>query len=334
MKKRYVTVFLMVMLSICACQQSEENKNVTAPAIEKNGEEFETIIFDEPDEFYAKGVVDCIFDDAGEYPCYYLLMKEGGKLHIKYYLFDLKEGWKEESVSWTNELELQEGESLKSLFADSSENHYAYISNDQREGKLFCYFKNGEKSSLDIKKVFDVYPELDFFTLSLTKDDKLVFFFCDNDDPEWNDAMGKVVIYDPSTETVVAANENIDPLLSVFGTNDYVYFVSEAQKGVMGKDLKENIVSRFISCQGVTGDGSSRISIRDDKGYICSSKGLYGGGFEDKEWELIVPAEKYNKVNGEQWKVSGFMKVPGDDNEFLINLYEEESGVSKWVYCY
>lgn len=334
MKEKHIVVFLIVLLCVCACEQPKENINVTAPAIEKNEEEFETIIFEEPDEFYAKGVVNCIFGDNGEYPCYYLLINEGKKMHIKYYLLDLKEGWKEESVPWIDKFELQAGEELDALFTDSSENYYAYVSNNQRIGMLYCYSKNMEKRTLDITKVFDVYPELDFFTLSLTNDDKLVFFFGDNDKPEWNDAMSKVVLYDPITETVIATNEKIDPLLSVFGPDNSVYYVAEAQKGIMGKNLKENIVSKFISCEGITGDGSSRITIRDDKGYLCSSKGLYGGSFDDKEWKQIIPAETYNKMDGEQWKVSGFMKVPGDDKEFLLNLYEEESGVSKWVYCY
>lgn len=334
MKGKCIVVFLIVSLCVCACEQSEQDRNATAPVIEKNEDGFETMIFEEPDDFYTKDAVECIFDDNGEYPCYYLLISEGKKMRIKYYLFDLKEGWKEEPVPWIDKLELQTGEKLGALFADSSENYYAYISNNERIGKLYCYSKNIEKRTLDIRKVFDVYSELDFFTLSITNDDKLVFFFSDNENPEWNDAMSKVVLYDPITETVVATNENIDPLLSVFGPDDSVYYVTEAQKGVMGKNLKENIASTFISCEGITDDGSSRISIRDDKGYLCSSKGLYGGSFDDKEWKQIIPAETYNKVDGRQWKVSGFMKVPGDDKEFLLNLYEEESGASKWVYCY
>lgn len=331
--KKFFLVWAFV-LCLCACGRLDENKDTTNPGIRKGESEFEKIVFDEPGEFYDKNTIDCIFGDNGEIPCYFLLIDEGGKTRIKFYLLDLEEGWKEDSLSWLDNFELQQGEKLKSLFADSLNNFYAYVSNDQRMGKLYCFSDNVQRRSLDIGKVFEVYPELDFFTVHVTYDDRLAFFFTDSDNPYWNDAMDKVVIYDPITETVVGKNEEIDPLSSVFGPENFVYYVSEAQGGIMGKNLDENIPGKFIACQGVTDDGSPRISIRNDKGYLCSSRGIYGGSFEDDEWGLLVPSEAFNKIDGKDWKVGGFMKVPGDDNEFLLSLYAEDSEKSKWVYCY
>lgn len=332
MKRKYIFLFWLFVLCICACEKTDESRDNTDLEIRENESGYEKIVFDEPDEFYSKHTMNCILGDNGETPCYFFLINEGENTIIKYYLFDLEEGWKEASLSWLDDFELHEGEKLKSLFMDSSKNFYAYVSSDQKIGKLYCYPENGEKRSLNIGKAFEVYPELDFFTVHITYDDKLAFFFRDDDNPEWNDAMDDVVIYDPITETVVNKNEKIDPLLSVFGPENSVYYVSAAQKGIMGKNLDENIPGRFIACQGVTDDGSARISIRDEKGYICSSEGIYGGSFDDKEWEMIFPAEIYKDIDGKDWRVSGFMKVPGDDKEFLINVYNMEE--SKWVYCY
>ncbi len=331
-----------VLCTSCGTKQSEvtvEKTNV----VSHQGDEISYDIIEPPSEIDQDRLYNMYINAREEeYPRMILkLIKEDNKTfeYIEYQLED-DFSWTRREMPWSQKVSETYEEGTETMVADSKGNLYASTTDKDNKLVILRLTEKGEAQELDLSEAENVYKDLVPTSFDIINDNQLVLFY--EEDPEQTGARTDVVIYDCVEERILDRGQTISNDV-VFDKNGNYYMVSLEQQMVQKYTIHDTLPDKVIQCDGISEIVFiSDLLIEDDKGYIKTNAGIYGGKLTDEQWSILLPIEKmyYNKdietFRGNPLAAfCSFTKVQGDDCEFFVETLRDNDTLEfDWVHYY
>ena len=242
--------------------------------------------------------------------------------------------WDTQKAPWSDFITKHNKDGLYKIACDSQGGLYIFCSNSEYTDYSLYFVGEGlHPQELNIKDIFGIIKEQKVVSFNLIKDDKLVFFFSEDE----TDLQGNAVEYDVAREKFTEESGCVDDFSASFDEEGYYYTVSPRQKVITKKTIYEELPKQLIKCEAITEECTNNLLvIRDECGYLMTAEGIYGGKLEDEQWKNILPigSMKYPKdFPSPVMGTANIEKVSGDDEEFYVMTWRNmEFTDFEWVH--
>lgn len=335
----FICIFLFC--TSCGMKKNEETTEKTKVTSYKEKNVMYDVI-ETPDEANSKQMANMYVNVSGsEYPRMILKLIQTNSESYEYIEYQLQDDftWRRTKIAWSDKISEMSPNGIKIMVADSKGELYASAYDREKRYVLYRLSDNGEIYKLNVSEVLNTHKGVEPSTFDIINDYQLAFLFSENS--EQIGGKCDVVFYDLIEEKVLEQGSAVSDQI-IFDEEGNYYTLSFAQPIIQKYTIHDSMPNKVIQCDGISPSTMiSDLLISDDKGYLKTSYGIYGGKLNEEQWDNVIIAVDnmyYNKEiatfqSQPLLSFSSFIKVPGDDTEFFVKTFRDEEYIDfDWVH--